>query len=108
MSEFKEGSFVRLIGLKTLSLNGAVGCVSGALDPVSGRHEVTLVAPPEAVTAHPSGVKVRPGNLEITDPASAPEKGFAVLVRAGKYSTKEELLALMRFTPLTVSCALYI
>lgn len=104
MSDLTKGRIVRLIGLKPLYLNKAIGRVSGALDPVSGRHEVTLLSPPEAVAAHPSGVKIRTENLEITDPASVPEKGFAVLVRAGAYATKEELLALMRFTPLTVSC----
>ncbi|MEW5302276.1 MAG: hypothetical protein WDW36_005077 [Sanguina aurantia] len=100
MASIQEGRIVRLVGLKNLSLNGAVGRVCGPLDPVSSRHDVSVIAPPEAVSAHPSKVKVKPENLErVTDPTfvlpSDPLRGPAVLVRAGRYSSKEELHALM-------------
>ncbi|KAG2430746.1 hypothetical protein HYH02_013585 [Chlamydomonas schloesseri] len=64
MAELKKGARVRLHSLSTSVLNDAVGCIVGPLDGTTGRHPVKLLSPPEAVAAFPSGVKVKPSNLE--------------------------------------------
>ena len=59
-----DGHRVRLKGLKAAVLNGAEG-TAGALDAETGRVPVRLTAPPEAVAAHPDGLKIKPENIEV-------------------------------------------
>ena len=72
-----DGCSVRLHSLSLASLNGAEG-VASAFDEPLGRVPVRLTSPPEARAAHPSGVNVRPQNLErVTQPAAGKLKKCA-------------------------------
>lgn len=75
------GRTVVLDRLSKASLNGAVGSCRG-FDAASGRYEVLLTSPPEAVSAHPHGLKVKPENIFEASPevASAAEAAAATAV----------------------------
>ncbi|GFR49074.1 hypothetical protein Agub_g11101, partial [Astrephomene gubernaculifera] len=75
MSLLSEGARVRLVGLTARpALNGAEGVVVAAPQGDPPRYPVRLLHPPEAVAAHPEGVKVKRDNLEIDADRSAAGK----------------------------------